>query len=205
MLPVAFHVPAGVVLLVAGLVACFAGYRLFRAVLIVYGFLLGALFAGSLVAPSNAPTMLIALVLGGIAGALVMFAGYVAGVMLVGAALGALVFHSFWIQIAGTSPSWLLVLLAAVVGAAAATLAQRVVVILATAFAGAHTAVAGIVALLAHRAALAPVVDDVWIRRLAPAPSGPRWPFFAWLALALAGTFVQLRGRPRRKSRRTGS
>ena len=203
MLPVAFHVPAGVVLLAAGLLACFAGYRLFRAVLTIYGFLLGALLASSLVAPANAPTMLIAMAVGGIAGALLMFAGYFAGVTLVGAALGALVFRSFWVQLGGTDPSWLLVLLFAVVGAAAAVFAQRLVVILATSFGGAHTAVAGLVALLAHRAAVAPVVDDPWISRLAPPPGGPRWPFLAWIALGIVGTLVQLRGRPRRNARRS--
>jgi hypothetical protein len=195
MLPVAFHAPAGLVLLVVGLIACFAGYRLFRAVLTIYGFLLGALLATSLVAPANAPTVLIALVLGGVAGALLLFAGYFAGVALVGAALGALLCRSFWVQFGGADPSWLLVLLFAVAGAAAAVFAQRVVVILATAFAGAHTAVAGLVALVAHRDALSPVPDDAWIRSLAPAP-GARWPFLAWIALGVSGTIVQLRRKP---------
>jgi hypothetical protein len=203
MLPVPFHVPAGLVLVVVGVIACFAGYRLFRAVLTIYGFLLGALLAGSLVAPANAPTTLVALVVGGLAGALVMFAGYFAGVMLVGASLGALVLRSFWVQLAGTDPSSLLVLLFAVAGAAAAVFAQRVVVILATAFAGAHTTVTGLVALLAHRAALASVLDDEWLRRLAPPPAGPRWPFLAWIALGIAGTLVQLRGRRRRDAPRS--
>ncbi len=199
MLPVAFHVPAGLVLLLAGLLACFAGYRLFRTVLTIYGFLLGALLAASFVAPANAPTMLIAIAIGGIAGALLMFAAYFAGVMLVGGVLGALLFHSFWVQLVGREPAWMLVVLATIVGAAAAVYAQRVVVILATAFAGAHTAVAGILALMARRSARMPVVDDVWIHRLAPSPAGPRWPFFLWLALAIAGAFVQFRGRTRRK------
>jgi len=93
MLPATFQSPAGILLLVAGLLSCFAGYKLFRAVLTIYGFVLGALFASSMVAPSNVPAMLVALAVGGIAGALILFAGYFAGVMLVGAALGALVLH----------------------------------------------------------------------------------------------------------------
>jgi hypothetical protein len=201
-LPSAFQLPAGLVLLIVGLLACFAGYRLFRAVLTIYGFVLGALFASTLVAPSNVPAMLIALAVGGIAGALVLFAGYFAGVMLVGAALGALVLHASWLQWRGVEPGWMLVLLFAAIGAAAAVYAQRVVVILATAFGGAQTAVAGIVALLAHRAVPKPGIDDVWIGHLAPASTGRGWPFVAWIALGLAGTFVQMAGkssRPRRK------
>ncbi len=48
-----FQLPAGVVLVAVGLLACFAGYRLFRVVLTIYGFVLGALFASTLVAPSE--------------------------------------------------------------------------------------------------------------------------------------------------------
>ena len=47
MLPLSIQVPASVVLLAGGAVACFAGYRLFRLVLGVYGFILGALIASS--------------------------------------------------------------------------------------------------------------------------------------------------------------
>jgi hypothetical protein len=201
MLPVAFQLPAGLVLILVGLLACLAGYRLFRTVLTLYGFVLGALFASSLVAPSNVPAMLVALAVGGVAGALILFAGYFAGVMIVGAAFGALVLHAFWALIRDTEPHGLLVILSAAAGAGAAAYAQRHVVILATAFAGAQTAVAGVVASLASRGPHRPGGDDVWIGHLAPAPVGRQWPFFAWLALGLLGTFVQLRSghRPRRR------
>jgi len=203
MLPSAFHLPAGLVLLVTGLVACFAGYRLLRAVLTVYGFILGALVAGSLVEPGNTPALVLALGLGGIAGALLLFAGYFAGVMAVGAALGALAFHSSWVQVGGGSdPSWPLILLAAVAGAAAAVFAQRVVVILATAFGGAHTALVGLAALLAHGLGRAPLLHDGWTGRLPASRPGPTWVIAAWIALGVAGTLVQFRGRPRRTAAR---
>lgn len=199
MLPVAYQLPAGVVLVVVGLLACFAGYRLFRAVLTIYGFILGALFASSLVAPSNVGAMLVALAVGGIAGALVLFAGYFAGVILVGAGLGALALHSLWLQLRGAEPHALMVVLFAALGGVGAMYAQRVVVILATAFAGAQTAVAGLLAVLA-RSGHRPGVDDVWIGHLAPERTGRHWPFFAWLALGLVGAFVQMKvkGRGRR-------
>ena len=206
MLPVAFQSTAGIVLVAVGLLACFAGYRLLRAVLTIYGFVLGALFASSLVAPSNVPAMLIALAVGGIAGALVLFAGYFAGVMLVGAALGALVLHGVWLQARGTEPGALLIILFAAIGAAAALYAQRLVVILATAFGGAQTAVAGVLAVLARQAGgkQVPGADDVWIGHLAPTTSVRQWPFLAWVALGLVGTLVQLSsGRsPARRRRR---
>lgn len=202
MLPAAFQLPAGVVLLAVGLLACFAGYRLFRAVLTIYGFILGALFASSLVAPSNAPAMLVAIVVGGIAGALVLFAGYFAGVVLVGAALGALVLNSFWIQVRGTEPQALLVILFAAIGAVVALAAQRYVVVVATAFTGAQIAVAGLAAALERRALHRPGADDVWIGHLGLPTFGRQWPFFAWLALGVLGTLVQLASGSRRTSGR---
>ena len=45
MLPVTLQIPAAVLLVVGGAVACFAGYRFFRIVLGLYGFVLGALLA----------------------------------------------------------------------------------------------------------------------------------------------------------------
>ena len=47
MLPATFQTPAAIVLLLGGLLACFAGYRVFRIVLAIYGFILGALVASS--------------------------------------------------------------------------------------------------------------------------------------------------------------
>ena len=43
MLPAAYGFPAAVVLIIGGAIACFAGYRFFRIVLAIYGFILGAL------------------------------------------------------------------------------------------------------------------------------------------------------------------
>ena len=49
MFPVTLQIPVAVLLLLGGLVACFAGYRLFRIVLGIYGFILGALLASTMV------------------------------------------------------------------------------------------------------------------------------------------------------------
>ena len=45
MLPVSYQLPAAIVLLIGGIVACFFGYRLFRIVLALFGFFLGAFAA----------------------------------------------------------------------------------------------------------------------------------------------------------------
>ena len=59
MLPVTLQIPAAVILLAGGLVSCFAGYRLFRVVLSIYGFILGALLATSIVGAGSTATLLI--------------------------------------------------------------------------------------------------------------------------------------------------
>jgi hypothetical protein len=53
MFPVTLQIPVAVLLLLGGLVACFAGYRLFRIVLGIYGFILGALLASTMVGPGT--------------------------------------------------------------------------------------------------------------------------------------------------------
>ena len=89
MLPVSYQLPAAIVLLVGGTVACFFGYRLFRIVLAIFGFILGALAASSLFGASDTGPMLIAAIVGGLLGAAVLMAAYFVGVAMVGAGLGA--------------------------------------------------------------------------------------------------------------------
>jgi len=200
MLPYSFHIPAAVFLIGGGLLACFFGYRLFRLVLGVYGFILGALVASSLVAPSNTTGLIVAAVVGGIIGAALLFSAYFVGVVLVGAGLGAMAAQAIWASTA-RDPHLLIVILFAVVGAIGAWLAQRYVVIVGTALGGAWTAVSGVAAMLASPRASA--ADAVWLAYpLQPAP-GRRWVLVVWLALSVAGLIVQLRGKaPAQKGRK---
>lgn len=191
MLPVDFQLPAGVVLLAVGLLACFAGYRLFRTVLTVYGFVIGALFASTLVAPSQTIAMIVALVVGGAVGAAVMYFGYFVGVMLVGAGLGALAGQALWTHLFG-HPHAVVTLGLAVVGAVVAVKVQRYVIIVGTAFIGAQTAVAGAVALAAARGPRPRGAEPVWIGHIGMPSVADGWPFYAWVVLGVVGTLAQL-------------
>ncbi|HOC17647.1 MAG TPA: DUF4203 domain-containing protein [Vicinamibacterales bacterium] len=191
MLPVDFQVPAGAVLVAVGLLACFAGYRLFRAVLTLYGFVIGALFASTLVAPSQTMAMTVALVAGGVAGAAIMYFGYFVGVMLVGAGLGALAGQALWTQLFG-HPNAIVTLVLAVVGAVVAVKVQRYVIVIGTAFIGAQTAVAGAVALAGARLPRPRGAEPVWVGHLGLPPVSEGWPFYAWIVLSVVGTLVQL-------------
>ena len=201
MLPYAYQTPAAFVLLAGGLLACFAGYRLFRVVLGIYGFILGAMLASSVMGESNTVGMVVAALVGGFLGALVLILAYFLGVALVGAGLGALVAHLLWVR---TEPPAFAVVVLAVAGAIGATFLQRHVIIVGTAFAGAWTTLVGALALLGDRVARAAAASgEVWVfYPLNPAP-GQRWVPIAWISLGIAGTFVQLLVTGRRKSARS--
>lgn len=192
MLPLSIQVPASIVLLAGGAMACFAGYRLFRLVLGVYGFILGALLASSWAGAGATWTVVLAAVAGGAAGALVLVAGYFVGVALIGAGIGVLAANLAWKPFGG-EPHWAVLLVVAAVGAVAAMAFQRYVIILATAFGGAWTMLVGAAALMAGPAARAASADsDVWV--VYPNYTGPNgtWVFVAWIAIALTGTYVQM-------------
>jgi hypothetical protein len=194
MLPVTLQIPAAVVLLAGGLVACFAGYRLFRIVLSIYGFILGALLATSIAGAGTTGTLLLWGLIGGLAGALILNLAYFLGVVLVGAGIGAMLATVIWGR-GGSEPHMLVVVLFAIAGAVAASMLQRYVIIAGTAFGGAWTALVGAMALVGDRAAAkAASANNVWVvYPLDPAP-GRNWLPIAWLVLGLAGLVVQLRG-----------
>jgi len=192
MLPVAYQVPAAVALAFCGVVSCFFGYRFFRIVLALGGFIIGALLASSIMAASNASGMLIAAVVGGLVGAGIMFAAYFVGVLLVGAGLGALAANLLF-SAASTFPHLLIVVLCSIAGAVAAMYLQRWFIIVGTGFGGAWTMLVGLLAVLGdQKARAAAATGDVWVvYPMNPAP-GQAWLFWAWLALGAIGMGVQL-------------
>jgi hypothetical protein len=193
MLPLAYELPAAILLVLGGALSSFAGYRLFRIVLGIYGFIGGAMLASSTMGVSNTTGMIAAALVGGVAGALILMFAYFVGIALVGAGLGALVAHVGWSYVRSGDPPPPVVIVFALLGSIAAMVLQRYVIILATAFGGAWTVIVGGLAMSGDRgAARATSGGDVWILYpLTPAP-GQRWVPFAWIALGLIGTGMQL-------------
>jgi hypothetical protein len=192
MLPAAFQIPAAIILVLGGLLACIAGYRVFRIVLGIYGFIIGGLLASSFMGTDQRLYMVLAALGGGIIGALVLIGAYFVGVALLGGAIGALVANVIWAT-AGSEPHIFIVILFSISGALGALALQRYVIIASTAFVGAWTAIVGASALAGDRAAAgAEARHDVWLAYpLAPAP-GQRWVFVVWMALGLAGVITQV-------------
>jgi hypothetical protein len=194
MLPRTFEWPAAVLLVLGGALTCFAGYRLFRLVLVLYGFIFGALMASSAVGPTNTIGMVAAAIIGGVVGAVILTFAYYVGIGLVGAGLAALATHLVWNALSRSGdPPTVVIVLAGVIGAGIAMVMQRYVIIVGTAFGGAWTMIVGALVLSGDRAAAAATAaHDVWILYpLNPSP-GAQWVPIAWIALGLIGTLVQL-------------
>ena len=203
MLPHGYEQPAAVLLLLGGVLACFAGHRLFRIVLGIYGFIIGAMVASSIVGVTNTTGMLVAAGIGGLLGSVVMVFAWFVGVSLVGAGIGVLVAHLVWTQIASGDPPAAAIIAGAVAGAIGAMFVQKYVIVAGTAFAGAWTILLSASNWLAKAdPGLTRGASDteVWIFYPTTAP-GPRWMPIAWIGLGLLGTAVQLSMTSGRKKR----
>jgi len=207
MLPASYATYAAATLAVGGLLACFAGFRLFRLVLGIFGFYAGALMTAQLMDMSaHSWALLLAAVVGGLVGAGLMLAAYFVGVGLVGAGLAALGLNVAWGYIAGVDPPTPVLIVVCVLGALAALSIVRHVVVFGTALAGSWTLLVGGLAMRGDAAARhAASAGDVWI--FYPLDPGTRrwWLIPLWLLVALAGVIVQLntsKGKGRKKARK---
>lgn len=192
MLPASFQTPAAVILLVGGVISCFAGYRVFRVVLGIYGFIIGALFASGLAGPENTFWMIAAALAGGVVGALILIAAYFVGVALLGAGIGALAASLIWAAL-GKDPGAVVVILFSIAGALGALALQRYVIIGATGFGGAWTIIVGALALTGNRMTVdAAARSNVWLAYPTHPAPGNYWILLVWLALGVTGVIVQL-------------
>lgn len=194
MLPQSYELPAAILLVLGGALSCFAGYRLFKIVLGIYGFVLGAMLASSAMGVTNTTGMIVASLVGGVCGALLLMFAYFIGIALVGAGLGALIAHVAWSSVGkGGDPPVVAVVVLSILGSVCAMFLKRYVIVVATAFGGAWTVIVGGLAVSGDRgAARAASAGDVWILYpMSPAP-GQRWVPVAWIVLGLIGTGVQL-------------
>jgi hypothetical protein len=192
MLPVEYQPAFAIAFVLGGTVACFFGYRLFRLVLSLVGFVLGGLMASSLVGPGDPTWMIGAWLVGGLIGMALLYAGYYVGVAMTGAALGALLAHLAF-RASGDPPPFLIVLMAAVAGSIGSMFLQKYFIVIGTGFGGAWTLILGVMALLGDSAAQAAAAGgNVWvIYPLNPAP-GRGWLPYVWVILGIIGAATQL-------------
>jgi hypothetical protein len=204
MVPGAYAVPVAVILVISGAVACFGGYRLFRVVLGVYGFILGAMVTSSVMGTSSTWALVMAAAVGGIIGAVLMIAAYFVGVGLIGAALASLAVHVVWRVIGGDPPTAVLVIMA-VLGALGALSVARYVAVIGTALAGSWTMIVGGLALSGRKFDSLPVTsDNIWVVYGAGPLPGNWVVIVSWVLLALAGAVVQMTTTSKMGKRKSG-
>jgi hypothetical protein len=192
MIPASYTTLAAVVFVVGGLLTCFAGFRLFRIVLALYGFFAGAMIGSHMPDPGNTWSVAMYGLVGGVVGAAVMVVAYFVGVGLIGAGLAALVLNVAWKAIGGEPPTIVLVIVC-VVGAVLALNVVRYVVIFGSAIAGSWTALVGGLALMGNPTALkAASAPGIWV--VYPVDMVPHqwWVMGLWFLLVIAGVTVQL-------------
>lgn len=183
-----------VLLLIAGFVVCFFGYRLLRLTLGLAGFAvglaLGLTIAGLIPGTSQVLTIVLGIVCG-ILGAVLATVLYKFGVFLLGAGAGTLVVG---VIVAATGWHYPMVarVLAALAGGILTLLLERPLVSILSAFAGAWGVVLGAFKLLGWHHVSAGA-------RTPPANYGVM--IACWLVLALIGVGIQLRAAARKKKR----
>jgi hypothetical protein len=193
MLPHSYELPVALLLVLGGALSCFAGYKLFKITLAIYGFIIGAMLASSMMGSSNTTGMLVSGLVGGLCGAAILVFAYFVGIALIGAGLGALVAHVGWSWFRAADPPAALIIALAILGALGAMMLQRYVIIVSTAFAGGWTILLGVMAIMERSSVTArPRGDNVFILYPTTTAGGPPWMPVAWIVIGVVGTAVQL-------------
>ena len=197
---ISLHVPVAIILLGGGLLACFVGYRLLRTLLALYGFIGGVVIASMFVGQLETWLAIVATIAAGLAGSVVAVVAYLAGVALLGAGMGAVVLNVAWSARGGEPNAWL-VLVVCLVSALLALAVRRYVLIIATSFGGAWTAIVGGMALAGNSAAVAAATGNVeQLPPLADADANLGF-VLGWCGLGGLAVFFQLRDMFRRRTR----
>jgi len=137
-----------IIMIPYGILQCYFGYRLFKIILGVIGFIFGALIGAVIVAAAGGERGVVILLslLFGVGGAYLSIALYFVGVFLVGAGAGAALVQVLSQGDAGTGG----VIAGAIVVGIIALVVQKVVIIVSTSLSGAYS-IAGFIALSADR------------------------------------------------------
>jgi hypothetical protein len=193
LLPRVLEMPIALLLFLSGILACLAGYRVFKVVMAIYGFVLGAAIANTALGITNTVGMIVGAIFGGIAGAVILVLAYFVGIALMGASLGAVVAHVGWNYFRMTDPPLPGLVVIVVLGAMGALILQRYVLIVATAFSGAWIAILSGLSIAGNASVLNALAGGDISALSPPTPgAGNDWVPTGWLILGLVGTVVQL-------------
>lgn len=182
--------------ILVGTLQCFFGYRIFKFILGLLGFLLGfalTVTIGFNFIQEQVLVLLLGLV-GGFIGAAIMVALYFVGVFLTGSLFGGVLGIVLY-AVTQSNPDPVAVLLLAVIAGVIALIFQKVMIIVSTGFGGAWIVVIGIAYF---------VTDTVYLSNLEHIfLSGGSILYtilLCWFALGIAGVIVQYRSSPTKET-----
>ena len=179
-----------------GVVYCFFGYRIFKIVLGILGFVLGA-SAGAAIALNlfgrEQVLVILAGLVGGVIGAVLMVVLYFIGIFLLGAWLGSLL----GVLLTGGSESLIatvIILVLAVIGGIVAVVLQQLMIIISTSLSGAWGIVSGISHFIwGGLGPIRPFQYHPNLRALRPMGMRGYIMLLCWILLGIAGIVVQYR------------
>lgn len=179
---------SALVAILVGVLSCFYGYRLFKVVLALWGFAIGAALAAAaaMTMTENDVAVLVAGIVGGLIGASIFAVAFKVALFAFGASFGVLVSGAFSVA-AQAEPNIVALLVPALIGGILALVLQKPVVVIATAYGGAASAAMGALYLLAGYGPKTVVQDTQLLGKIVYGALA------AWGVLGLVGAVVQYR------------
>lgn len=175
--------------ILVGTLLCFFGYRIFKFILGLIGFLLGGALTvaiGYTFSQEEVFVLLVGLV-GGFVGAALMVALYYVGVFLIGALLGGIVGTVLY-AVAESNPDPAALLILAVIAGVIALIFQKFMIIVSTGFGGAWSVVIGMAYYTEE------VVHISNLEQIFRSEGSHLYAILlSWLALGIVGVIVQYR------------
>jgi hypothetical protein len=180
--------------IVFGVVCCFWGYRLFRVILGILGFVVGAWFIGNLALGLSGGNIIIAVIagiFGGLIGTFLIVFVYFIGIFLLGAGAAVLLVNLL-ASTAGIFVGTVFTIIIAIIGGILALVFQRTFVIIATALIGSWCFVSGLFYFFGSR--ISPFAVLEYPEGLFVCRSPQDYIMLAfWILLGIAGMAFQLR------------
>ena len=190
-----------------GVVYCFFGYRIFKVILAILGFVVGASIAARIASGifgGERVLTILAGLAGGVIGAALVVAFYFIGIFLLGTWLGSLL--GILLTVGGESNvAIVIILVLAVIGGIVAIILQRLMIIVSTSLSGSWAIVSGISHFVGGGfGPVRPFQYHPNLRALRPMGARGYIVLLCWVLLGIAGIVVQYKVTRERKPEESG-
>ena len=176
----------GLVIILFGALNCYLGYKWFRVLLGIWGFIFGGGLGMTLMAQAPPLFVLVAGMIGAAAGTFLIYFLFRMGIFLIGAVLGYMLATALFASFGTGENALLYGLVGAAIFGGLALLLKRYFVIVITAFLGASTIVTGLTLIAEGERIMQTINEEQVALRDAPTTVGA-----VWLLFAVSGILIQ--------------